>query len=88
MVVSTLDIYGIITVWYVLTILIGSLVTNYILWGELGRVHPGASKEDIEDLYYKFDRFKKLRNFFLVAMALTVIMWIIFLGLLFVMSIA
>lgn len=88
MVVSTLDIYGIITVWYVLTILIGSLVTNYILWGELGRIHPDAPREEIDDLYSKVVRFKRLRNFFMVTLALTIIMWIIFLGILFVMSIA
>jgi len=81
-------LYGLITVWYALTLLLGSLAANYIMWGELERIRPGISREEIEKIYETVEKFKRIRNLFFVSIAITAVMWVFFLAALFVTSIA
>jgi hypothetical protein len=81
-------LYGLITVWYALTLLLGSLAANYIMWGELEKISPNIPREEIERIYETIVKFKRIRNLFFISIAITMVMWVFFLAALFVMSIA
>lgn len=83
---ATSSYLGLMTVWYVLTLLIGSFTLNVVIWGEFGKIYPGMSSDAILRIYTKTERINSLRSLFIIGAGITAVMWIFFLAMLFTMT--
>lgn len=81
-----LDTNALLTVWYVVTLLIGALIGLHLLLIDLARIRPDMPPEEIKSLYESAKIATRFRKPLYVTIGISVLMWFFFMATILVSS--